>query len=140
MGAADHITVRSVPVVVMFDAVPNCTFFLAGVRLGEARLAMALLDENVVRTCYLGSIETRLGTLSVMCETPTQSEEAARAVRDAESALRALDACEVAFDNGARAVVDRVTGFWTVWLGGEAIAIGLDQATAFKKAHEQVES
>lgn len=128
-------------IVEAFDGPAYVTFFLEGVRLGDARVSMAALDENHIRVCYLGSIETRLGTLSVMVELPPTEEAASHAVRDSASALRALDASSYGFDGGrVTATLDCVTGYWTVTVDGEAIAQCATQADALAVAHKQVES
>jgi hypothetical protein len=123
------------------DDIPVFTLYLEDERIGDARMALRHLDTNDLRTCYLGTIETRLGALVVMVELPPTEEEASHAVRDSASALRALDASAYEFDGGrVSATLDSVTGFWSVAVDGEDVAIGLGRDDALRVAHKQVES
>lgn len=96
------------------DELPCFSLFLDGGRIGDARLALSVWDANSVRTCYLGSIETAHGTLSVLCELPLQSEEATRITRENAVAAMALDSGVYVFDNGWSASQDLETGYWCV--------------------------
>lgn len=123
------------------EDVPVFTLYLENERIGDARLALRHLDTNDLRTCYLGTIETRLGELSLMVELPPTEEAASHAVRDSASAIRALDATAYGFDGGrVTATFDGVTGFWSVAVDGDDVAVGLGRDDALAVAHKQVES
>lgn len=121
--------------------IPVFSIYLSKERIGDARMALHHLDSNDLRTCYLGTIETRLGELAVLVELPPTEEAASHAVRDSASALRALDATAYEFDGGrVVASLDSVTGFWSVAVDGDDVSIGLCRDDALAVAHKQVES
>jgi hypothetical protein len=123
------------------DDIPAFTIYLAKERIGDARMALRHFDGNDQRTCYLGTIETRLGELAVLVELPPTEEAATSAVRDSASAIRALDASSYGFDGGrVEASLNAVTGYWTVSVDGEEIADGMSRDDALAIAHKQVES
>ena len=121
----------------LMDDVPNVTWFLDGGRIGEARLALQL-DTNAIRTVYLGSLETRQGTLSVMIELPPQSEDGSRLARENASAMMALDCVRYEWESGAEATLDASTGYWRVTMGGEVIADTASREDAIAIGHAQV--